>query len=80
MMTTMAAIFGTLPIAIGIGAGAESPPTSRRRGGRRPHRLAGAHPVHDAGDLPLHGEVQRVGLGSICSTATVRTCTFGNAG
>ena len=57
-----------------------SPPTSRRRGGRRPHRLAGAHPVHDAGDLPLHGEIQRVGLGSVRSATTVRKCTFGNAG
>ena len=55
MMTTMAALMGTLPIALGFGAGAEA---------RRPLGLAvvgglavsqTADAVHHAGVLPLHG-------------------------
>ena len=57
MMTTMAALFGTLPIALGAGAGAES---------RRPLGLAVvgglagfavADALHHARDLSLHGIV-----------------------
>ena len=55
MMTTMAALLGALPIALGYGAGGEA---------RRPlglavvgglHRLAADHAVSDAGRLHLHG-------------------------
>ena len=55
MMTTMAAMMGTLPIALGMGAGAES---------RRPLGLcvagglavlAASDALHHAGDLHLHG-------------------------
>ena len=58
MMTTMAALVGTLPIALGWGAGAES---------RRPLGLAvvggllvsqTADALHHAGVLPLHGMVE----------------------
>ena len=35
MMTTMAALMGTLPIALGFGAGAESRRPARPRGRRR---------------------------------------------
>ena len=53
MMTTMAAIMGGLPIALGLGAGAElrQPLGPRRR--RRPRRVAVADAVHHAGDLSL---------------------------
>ena len=53
MMTTMAALMGTLPIALGLGAGGEA---------RRPlglavvgglHRVAAAHALHHAGHLSL---------------------------
>ena len=53
MMTTMAALLGGLPLALGAGIGSEL---------RRPlgitivgglHRFAGAHPLHHAGRLPL---------------------------
>ena len=40
MMTTMAALVGTLPIALGWGAGAEVAAAARPRGRRRPARLA----------------------------------------
>ena len=55
MMTTMAALLGALPIALGVGAGAES---------RRPlglavvgglHLLAAGHAVSHAGLLHLPG-------------------------
>ena len=39
MMTTMAALFGALPIALGYGAGGE-PAAARPGGGRRPDLLA----------------------------------------
>ena len=55
MMTTMAALMGSLPIALGLGAGAES---------RRPLGVAvvgglsglpAPDPLHHSGFLPLHG-------------------------
>ena len=54
MMTTMAALFGSLPIALGYGAGA-------KRGGRSASQssagccLAALDALSDAGDLHLHG-------------------------
>ena len=52
MMTTMAAIMGTLPIALGLGAGAElRPPWDCGR--RRAADLAAADPVHHAGNLSV---------------------------
>lgn len=50
MMTTMAALMGTIPIALGTGASA-----ARRGGGRRPRRFASADAVRHAGHLCLHG-------------------------
>ena len=38
MMTTFAAIFGTLPIALGAGRRRRTAPAARRRRGRRPLR------------------------------------------
>jgi hypothetical protein len=52
MMTTMSAIFGILPIAIGIGAGSELRQPRRRR---RARGFSGADPIHDPGHLRLHG-------------------------
>ena len=53
MMTTMAAMMGTLPIALGLGAGAESRrPLGPVRGGR-PAAVAAADALHHAGDLHL---------------------------
>ena len=53
MMTTMAALMGTLPIALGLGAGGEArrPLGLAVVGGLR--RLAGADALHHAGDLHL---------------------------
>ncbi|WMT71356.1 efflux RND transporter permease subunit [Bradyrhizobium sp. Ash2021] len=52
MMTTFAAIFGTLPIAIGAGR-RRTASAARHRRRRRPLRLAIADAVHHAGDLHL---------------------------
>ena len=53
MMTTLAAVIGALPIALGFGADA----ASRRPLGlvdrRRPGRVAVHHALHHAGDLPV---------------------------
>lgn len=60
-MTTMAALFGTLPIAIGIGPGSDlrQPLGVAVVGGF--DRVAGPYLVHNAGHLPLHvhGSLQR---------------------
>ncbi len=64
MMTTMAAILGALPIAIGFGAGSELQAAARRRGGRRPSGLAAADALHHAGDLSLSRAGARVVRGA----------------
>ena len=53
LMTTLAALLGALPLALGLGAGSElrRPLGITIVGG--PLRLADAHAVHDAGHLPL---------------------------
>ena len=55
MMTTVAALFGTLPIALGYGEGgdARQPLGLAVVGG--PGGFAVPDAVHYAGDLPLHG-------------------------
>ena len=53
MMTTFAAIFGALPIALARGRGRGVAPAARYRGGRRPVRVAAADALHHAGHLPL---------------------------
>jgi len=47
----MAAITAAIPIALGLGAGAELQATAGYRRRRRPHRLAGPDPLHHAGHL-----------------------------
>jgi hypothetical protein len=54
MMTTMAALVGTLPIALGWGRRRRVAPAARPRGRRRPARLAAADALHHAGLLHLH--------------------------
>jgi hypothetical protein len=53
MMTTMAALVGTLPIALGLGAGAEVRRPLGLAVGRRTPALAVPHAVPDAGGVPL---------------------------
>ena len=53
LMTTVAAIFGALPLMFGTGTGSELRHPLGISHRRRPHGEPGAHPVHDAGDLPL---------------------------
>ena len=63
MMTTLAALMGALPIALGLGAGAElrQPLGLAVVGGLRV--LAGDHALHHAGDLPRARPLQRQGPG-----------------
>ena len=53
MMTTMAALMGTLPIALGLGAGAEARKPLGPGGGGRAARVAGADALHHARGLHL---------------------------
>jgi HAE1 family hydrophobic/amphiphilic exporter-1 len=53
MMTTMAALMGTLPIALGSGGAA----AAGDRGGRRARALADPDALHHAGHLPLSREI-----------------------
>ena len=55
MMTTMAALLGAVPIALGFGAGGEARRPLGLGGRRRTDRLAADHAVPDAGRLHLHG-------------------------
>ncbi len=55
MMTTMAALLGGLPLALGTGMGSELRRPLGITHRRRPAHLAGADALHDAGRLPLHG-------------------------
>jgi HAE1 family hydrophobic/amphiphilic exporter-1 len=55
MMTTLAALIGTLPIAMGAGARLGTAPAPRRGRRRRAFRVADPHAVHNARYLPLYG-------------------------
>ncbi len=54
MMTTMAALVGTLPIALGAGRRRRVAPPARPRRRRRPARVAAADALHHAGVLRVH--------------------------
>ncbi len=58
MMTTMAAMLGALPLAIGMGDGGELASAARDRDRRGTTPQSGADALFDAGDLPVHGPVQ----------------------
>ena len=53
IMTTMAAMFGAVPLAIGFGEGAELRPPARDYDRRRAARQPAADPIHDARHLSL---------------------------
>ena len=53
MMTTMAALMGTLPIALGFGAGRRSAPAAGPLRGGRAAAVAAPDALHHAGDLHL---------------------------
>ena len=61
MMTTMAALMGTLPIALGHRRGRRLAPPAGRGGRRRTVLLAVADAVHHARHLHLHGVLPRLG-------------------
>ena len=62
LMTTMAALFGALPLMLGTGDGLRAAPSARHRDRRRPDRQPGADAVHDAGDLPRLRPARRARL------------------
>ncbi len=51
MMTTMAALLGGIPLAVGIGHRLGAAPAAGHRHGRRSAVEPGAHPLHHAGHL-----------------------------
>ena len=53
LMTTVAAMFGALPLMLGHGRRLGAAPSARPRHRRRPRGQPGADAVHDAGDLSL---------------------------
>ena len=53
MMTTMAALLGGIPLAVGTGIRLRTPPSPGHRHGRRFAIEPGAHPLHHAGHLHL---------------------------
>ena len=52
MMTTMAALLGGVPLALGHGVGLGAAPAARHRHRGRADREPAAHALHHAGDLP----------------------------
>ena len=88
MMTTLAALLGVLPIAVGHRRRRRAAPAARRRAGRRPDRVAGADALHDADALHLHGaavgadaKARRAGVyadavGAACATLRVRPAAY----
>ena len=49
LMTTLAALFAGLPLALGTGTGLRAPAPARNRDCRRPHLQPAADALHDAG-------------------------------
>ena len=59
MMTTMAALMATLPIALGFGAGARVAPAAGPRGGRRACWFPASDALYHPGDLYISGIVRK---------------------
>src|SRR5205823_5967482 len=66
MMTTMAALMGALPIALGYRGGWRFTPAAGTRCGRRADCVAVHHPFHHSGHLSLPRRVPGEGPGSFC--------------
>ncbi len=77
MMTTMAALLGAVPVALGYGAGGEVAPSAGPGGGGRPAVFAIDHAVSDAGGLHLHGCGCSIGGGG--ASANRRAFRLSNA-
>ena len=75
MMTTMAALMGTLPIALGIGRGFRSATAFGAGGGGRAGGFAAADAVHHAGGLHLHGAIPKLDWNFSPQSQEVRTDT-----
>ena len=73
MMTTMAALMGTLPIALGLGAGGETRRPLGSVGGRRACFFAGRDAFPHARVLHLHGRRQGVGHADLRPETAGRT-------
>ena len=80
MMTTMCALVGTLPIALGLGRGRRIAASARPGGRRRAAGLAAADALHHAGVLRVHrerapaaGEAQGEDAGRNGTSGRVRT-------
>ena len=71
MMTTMAALMGTLPIALGLGAGSRSAASAGTGGGGRTGGFATADALHHAGGLHLHGALPGARSG-ICGASRTK--------
>ena len=69
MMTTMAAILGALPLALQFRQWRRSAPSARHRHRRRADRQPGADALHDAGRLPLSGQLRRMGRAALARAA-----------
>ena len=61
MMTTMAALLGALPLALGTRHRLGAAPPARHRDRRRPDRQPAADALHDAGRLPVPRPLPPVG-------------------
>ena len=72
MMTTMAALMGTLPIALGLGRGRRSAPPARPRRRRRPAGLADADALRHARVLRLPGAAAGAIRKAACRRARTR--------
>ena len=81
LMTTLAALLGAVPLVVATGPGLGTAPPARHHHHRRADRLADAHAVHHAGDLPVARQAAPPALG--CGASAPRTRhldTLGGAG
>ncbi len=69
MMTTLAALFGALPLALEVGHRRRTAQSARRHHCRRLATQPIAHPLHHAGDLPLHGAATRAAVAGAAAQA-----------
>ena len=75
LMTTLAALFGALPLMLSTRLRRRAAPAARPRDGRRPARQPGADAVHHAGDLPVLRPSRRAPGGRRRSSVDVKDAT-----